>query len=79
MPQEKVLLTVADDHLHAFDRVARECAASGLVIEQQLKESGVITGRIDTAARDRLRQVKGVSAVEVEGHYQLPPPESDVQ
>jgi hypothetical protein len=74
-----VNIVVDDAHLAAFSDVVNRLRAVGLVVESQLAETGVITGRIDAAGVPELEQVQGVQRVEVSRRIELPPPESGLQ
>jgi hypothetical protein len=76
---QSVNVSVADEFLDQFDQVVRRCARIGLRVTQELKEIGVISGRIAGDKLDDLARVRGVAAVEATREIQLPPPESDVQ
>jgi hypothetical protein len=74
-----VLVSVADSHLERMPEVADELRAAGLDISHVLNTTGTITGSMDSSKVDDLKGIPGVSAVEVEQSYQLPPPDSEIQ
>lgn len=79
MATKKLLVSVADDALADFAAVVRDCEHAGLTVEETMDAIGVITGTIDAAKLDGLRQVRGVRDVEDAGTATIAPPESDVQ
>ena len=79
MSKVKLSVSVADEHRHRFAEVVKNIKKAGMKVEQQLDNLGIVTGYIDPAKVDSLHSVKGVSNVEEERQYQLPPPDSDIQ
>jgi hypothetical protein len=75
----RVNILVDDAHLAAISEVANQLRAVGLVVERQLDETGLITGRIDAPRVPALEQVQGVQRVEIPRRIDLPPPESELQ
>ena len=79
MERVKVTVTVDDSHLGQIEEVTRKLADSGMTVEQTLPTIGIITGAVQAAQVRSLQHVSGVRAVEVDRHYQLPPPDSNIQ
>ena len=79
MAQKKFLVSIADDALADFATVVRNCEQAGLRVEETMDAIGVITGSIDPANLEGLKQVRGVRDVEEAGGATIAPPESDVQ
>lgn len=79
MVMAKVNLAVSDDYLDHFSAVVGEAQKVGLHVEQELAELGIVSGSIDIAKLGALDRVTGISAVEEERTFQLPPPDSLVQ
>jgi hypothetical protein len=79
MAKEVVNISVADDYIDRFSEVVKACKKTGLKVEQQMEQIGVVSGAIDSAKVAALSKVKGVAHVERPRQIQLPPPESDVQ
>ena len=79
MATKKLLVSVADDALADFAAVVRDCERAGLAVEETMDTIGVITGTIDAARLDGLKQVRGVRDVEDASTTTIAPPESDVQ
>jgi hypothetical protein len=68
-----------DEHLKQVDDVLEALRAVGLEVRSVLREVGSITGDITEDQMTALREVPGVSHVEVSRRVQLPPPESPLQ
>jgi hypothetical protein len=79
MTSERVNVVIADEYCDRFDGVVKRCQKAGLLVDQTLKEIGIVSGRIDAAGRERLLRVRGVAAVELDRDIQIPPPESERQ
>ena len=77
MADENVSVTVADTHLHEFQAVIRRLERAGLTVEHGLENVGVVTGRVDSARVDSLRQIAGVADVERSRTVGIPPGETD--
>jgi hypothetical protein len=77
--KKAVIVTLDDAHLSEFDNVADKCQAAGLDVQDSLEFLGQITGEIDPAQEDALRQIPGILSVEESKEVKLPPPDSDVQ
>jgi hypothetical protein len=75
----EVVVSVTDDHLASIRQVAGELARAGMIVEQTLAETGVITGRAPRSALEALAALPGVAAVEPAGSFQLPPSDAPIQ
>lgn len=76
---DKVVVSVAEDHLDDLPTVLADLQTAGLVVDDVQDILGTVTGSIDVDAIGRLETVPGVAVVERQRRYQLPPPDSDVQ
>lgn len=76
---EKVTVTVDDDHVDQLDTIAERCTAMGMDVHQVLGAVGIITGSVPSESRAALERLPGVTAVESERTFQIDPPEADVQ
>jgi hypothetical protein len=72
----RVVLSVDPER---FDEVVRAAADVGLLVEEEMREAGVVAGSVERKQMSALRDVAGVEAVERERTFQLPPPDSPVQ
>lgn len=79
MAADHVIVSVADHYLDRFPEVAQHLKEAGLQVDQELRETGVLTGTIDSSKTVELSRIPGVEAVEPERDYQLAPPDSDIQ
>lgn len=73
----RVTVTVDEEHLDSLGGVVEGLRQRGLEVDTVLEGLGMVTGR--TSDVDALREVEGVSTVDAELGYQLPPPDEDVQ
>lgn len=76
---EKITVTVDDDHVAQVDGVAEELKAAGMNVDQVLGAVGVITGSVPSERRAVLERLPGVTAVETEQQFQIAPPDAEVQ
>ncbi len=76
---EKITVTVDDDHVAQVAGVAEELAAAGMNVEQVLGMVGIITGSAPSERRAELERLPGVAAVETEHTFQIAPPDAEVQ
>ncbi len=76
---EKITVTVGDDHVADLDRVAEQLRAAGMNVDQVLHAVGIITGSVPSERRAALERLPGVAAVEGEHTFQIPPPDAEVQ
>ncbi len=75
----RVSVTVDDGHRADLDAVARALRASGMQVDRVLGTLGLITGQAPADARPSLLAVEGVSSVDLQLRFQLPPPDAPVQ
>lgn len=64
------------------DEVATVVAAlrkAGMVVDSVEESAGIVLGSVDPDRLEGLKAVRGVDGVEIQRHYSVPPPESDVQ
>jgi hypothetical protein len=73
----RVSVTVDDAHLSSLDDVVGALRECGMHVETVLEGLGMVTGSTRDAAA--LRQVEGVSGVDVELEHRIAPPEDEVQ
>ena len=59
--------------------VVKKLRNAGLRGDSVLDAVGLVTGHVDDSHLEHLKSVPGVSAVEQQGAYHLPPPDADVQ
>ncbi len=78
-PLARVSVTVDDGHRADLDAVARALRASGMQVDRVLGTLGLITGQAPADARPSLLAVEGVSSVDLQLRFQLPPPDAPVQ
>ncbi|MDQ4105125.1 MAG: ketohydroxyglutarate aldolase [Actinomycetota bacterium] len=76
---EKITVTVGDDHVGDIAGVAEQLQAAGMNVDQVLDAVGIITGSVPSERRDALERLPGVAAVEGEHSFQIPPPDAEVQ
>jgi hypothetical protein len=79
MPDSADTPVVVAIDVDRFDDTVRALRAMGVVVEQEMRDIGTVSGRM---AGDRLADVQGldgVIAVEPERPVQVPPPDSDIQ
>ncbi|WP_027132433.1 hypothetical protein [Geminicoccus roseus] len=75
-----VVVSVDEARLKDFPAVLRDMVEAGLHVENQMAMVGTVSGSIDDARTlNRLRRVKGVAHVERCRHFQIAPPNADVQ
>jgi hypothetical protein len=73
----RVSVTVDDAHLSSLDDVVGALRERGMHVETVLEGLGMVTGSARDAAA--LRQVEGVSGVDVELEHRIAPPEDEIQ
>ena len=76
---EKVTVTVGDDHVGDITRVVSQLEAEGMKVDQVLEVVGVITGSVTSERRAAIERLPGVVSVESEHTFQIPPPDAEVQ
>jgi hypothetical protein len=79
MRKIKVNVSIADESIPDFEKVAQRLKEAGLNVEQELESIGVVTGSIESNLLLNLERVEGVAAVEQQQEIHLSPPDSDVQ
>jgi hypothetical protein len=79
MTDQKITVTIADDHVSQAADVADQLRAAGMNVEQVLGAAGVITGSLAGARRQSIEALPGVAAVEDETSFQIAPPDAEVQ
>ncbi|MHA7273958.1 hypothetical protein ACX80Z_11045 [Arthrobacter sp. TMT4-20] len=72
-------VTVDDLHRSAIQEVAEQLRSCGLEVDRVLDNVGMITGSAPENCRPDLEAVEGVSSVDGETRFLLPPPDSDIQ
>lgn len=78
-PLSRFSVTVDDGHLADLDAVARALHDSGMQVDRVLGTLGLITGQAPADARASLLAVEGVTSVDEQLRFQLPPPDAPVQ
>ena len=66
----RVVLSVDPER---FDDVVRAAASVGLDVDEEMREAGVVAGKVKRKNMSALRGVAGVEAMERERTIQLPP------
>ncbi|SFP25142.1 hypothetical protein SAMN05660464_2687 [Geodermatophilus dictyosporus] len=79
LPLTPVSVTVDDGHLAQVETVAQALRDSGMQVERVLGSLGLITGRAPAGARPSLLAVEGVTSVDEQLRFSLPPPDAPVQ
>jgi hypothetical protein len=75
-----VVVSVDEARLKDFPSVLQDMVEAGLHVENQMAMVGTVSGSIDDPrALSKLRRVKGVAHVERCRHFQIAPPNADVQ
>nr|VFK14488.1 MAG: hypothetical protein BECKLPF1236B_GA0070989_106222 [Candidatus Kentron sp. LPFa]VFK67006.1 MAG: hypothetical protein BECKUNK1418G_GA0071005_112110 [Candidatus Kentron sp. UNK]VFK72448.1 MAG: hypothetical protein BECKUNK1418H_GA0071006_111510 [Candidatus Kentron sp. UNK] len=78
-PEVEVLISVDESHISQISEIAKQFSSKGLRNAQEMKGIGVISGKFDPDMLNEMRNILGVSAIEVSGEIQIPLPESDIQ
>jgi hypothetical protein len=73
-----VVVTVQDSHMPRIKKVAASLRSRGMKVDSVLESTGHITGSVSSSG-DSLNEIEGVAGIEESPHFQLPPPDSDVQ
>jgi len=71
-----VVLSVVKDR---FREVVQAVVQAGLVVDQELPTSGVVTGEVPEERLSAVAAVDGGESVERERTIHLPPPDSSIQ
>lgn len=74
--KQRVVISVSPER---FDEVREQLESSGLRIDRQLPDLGVITGELIGVDVGQIRSIPGVQDVETQADYELPAPDSPVQ
>jgi hypothetical protein len=74
-----VNVSVDDAHVSQIDQVAAQLRAAGMHVDRTLAAIGSISGHVTGNLVQTLRKVPGVSAVEHDRSFQLPPPDAEIQ
>lgn len=64
MAKVEILVTIEDAAGNSISKIADDCRAAGMSIEQQMSGVGMISGTIEKSNIGKLRQIKGVTDVE---------------
>lgn len=64
MAKVEILVTIEDAAGNSISKIADDCRAVGMSIEQQMSGVGMISGTIEKSNIGKLRQIKGVTDVE---------------
>jgi hypothetical protein len=80
MAQTKsVIVTITDDGLKDITEIARKLTEHGMIVQQVLPITGVISGICSSASKAALGKIHGVHSVEDDVQVQLAPPDSEIQ
>ena len=64
MAKVEILVTIEDAVGNTISKIADDCRAAGMSVEQKMGGVGMISGTIEKANIGKLRQIKGVADVE---------------
>lgn len=79
-PKVEVIITVAEDRRANLKQIASQLQSYGLDIAgEPLQSLGMICGKATENKLDQLKNVDGVTSIEMAGTVQIAPPESNVQ
>ncbi|PPD36311.1 MAG: hypothetical protein CTY17_06870 [Methylomonas sp.] len=78
-PDIDVVISLDESHFSQFTSISKQLSSSGLKDIQIMKSIGIITGKCEPASMANMQCISGVAAIEVAGHVQIAPPESDIQ
>ena len=73
----QVSITVDEEHLGSLDQVVQALQERGMHVDSVLEGLGMVTGSTPDPAA--LREVEGVSGVDAELEFRIPPPEDEIQ
>lgn len=73
-----IIVTVDDAHMSSIQDVAKRLRARGMKVDEVMEGTGMISGTY-AKQTSSLNRIRGVSSVEEQPRFQLPPPDSDVQ
>ncbi|GAB3521785.1 hypothetical protein [Arthrobacter monumenti] len=74
-----ITVTVDQEHIRVIGDVATVLRTKGMHVEQVLDSIGIITGSLPEDRRPELEAAEGVESVDEQQHFQLAPPDSDIQ
>jgi hypothetical protein len=77
--EQRITVSVDDEHFEQVDGVAETLKAAGMNVEQVLGSVGIITGSVESERRADIERLPGVGSVEEENTFQIPPPDADIQ
>ncbi len=77
--EEELLVSVDDEHLESLSEVTDHLTRAGMRVDRTLPEIGTVIGVAPAGALERLKGVRGVSAVSPARGFQAPPPDAEVQ
>ncbi len=67
---ERIIVTVDDQNLSVIESVVTALESAGMKVEQVLAVTGIITGEVAQSKLEALRNVPGVTGVEVDREMQ---------
>lgn len=77
---QQVVVSIDDQHIGDIATVVEHLRGAGMQIDQVLDGLGMVTGSVpDEERSEMVVQVLGVTSVERQINYRLPPPDSDIQ
>ena len=77
--KKHLLITIDDASVDKIDSVVASLKKAGLTKIKKMEAIGIVSGDADPAKVEKLKEVKGVRAVEESAWVQLPPPDSPIQ
>jgi hypothetical protein len=72
---DSITITVRDDHLSHIEELADQLCAAGMRVRHVLSTVGIITGEVTSGQRSAIYRVPGVTSVEDQRVFLLPPGE----
>lgn len=72
--QEHWVVTLSNDR--PFADVRKDLTGAGFVVDQEMAEIGVVTGRCDAAAAGKIRALRGIADVSKDQPINIGPPGS---
>jgi hypothetical protein len=80
MGKLSVVVSVDEARMDDFPNVLQAMIKAGLHVENEMARVGTVSGSVDdTSILSKLRGIKGVAHVEKCRHYQIAPPNTEVQ
>lgn len=76
---KSITVTVDEAHLTSIHDVAQQLRSQGMHVDQVLESVGVITGSVPDHHYSALKSIEGVSSVDEQHQFHVPPPDADVQ